>query len=77
MTEFKMLTIKEASKLIEGLTEYRVRAMCISGELPCIHAGRKYLINENVLYKYLNGEIAPVAVPSGDADKPRIKRVEL
>lgn len=47
----KILTIKQASQLIDGLTEYRIRQMCISGELPCFMAGKKYLISENVLYR--------------------------
>lgn len=53
MSEFKMLTIKEASRLVEGLTEYRIRAMCIDGTLPCIKAGKKYLICSTVLYDVL------------------------
>ena len=52
--KIKMLTIKEASKLIDGLTEYRIRQMCITGELPCFKAGKKYLINHNNLIKLLN-----------------------
>ena len=36
----RVLTIKEAEKLFEGLTEYRIRMMCTSGELPCIKAGK-------------------------------------
>lgn len=47
----KILTIKQASQLIDGLTEYRIRQMCISGELPCFRAGKKYLISEDVLYR--------------------------
>ena len=47
----KILTIKEASQLIDGITEYRIRQMCISGQLPCFKAGRKYLIYEENLYK--------------------------
>ena len=54
--EIKMLTIKEAAALVDGLTEYRVRQLCRSGELPCIKAGKKYLINKNVLFRYLGGE---------------------
>lgn len=41
----------EAEELIDGLTEYRVRQMCRSGQLPCFKAGRKYLINAGTLYK--------------------------
>ena len=54
--EITMLTIKEAAALVDGLTEYRVRQLCRSGELPCIKAGKKYLINKDVLFRYLGGE---------------------
>jgi excisionase family DNA binding protein len=50
----KLLTIKEAAKLIDGLTEYRIRQMCISGKLPCFKAGKKYLINERKLYEIID-----------------------
>lgn len=50
-TKNKLLTIKEAAELIDGITEYRVRQMCKSGQLPCFKAGRKYLINADTLYK--------------------------
>jgi hypothetical protein len=46
----KMLTIKEAAGLIPGLTEFRIRQLCLSGTLPCVKAGRKYLICNQVLY---------------------------
>ena len=52
----RVLTIKEAAQLIEGLTEYRIRQMCVSGQLPCFMAGRKYLIAEENLYKAVFGE---------------------
>lgn len=52
----RVLTIKEAAKLIDGLTEYRIRQMCISGQLPCFMAGKKYLIAEENLYKVVFGE---------------------
>lgn len=47
--KLKMLTIKEAALLIDGLTEYRIRQMCISGQLQSFKAGRKYLISEKHL----------------------------
>ena len=50
-----MLTIKEAAALVDGLTEYRVRELCKSGELPCVKAGKKYLINRGVLFRFLGG----------------------
>ena len=49
MEKKRILTIKEAAALIDGLTEYRVRQMCITGQLPCFKAGRKYLISEENL----------------------------
>jgi len=50
----EMLTIKEAALLIDGLTEYRIRQMCITGELPHFKAGKKYLISEKALYKAIS-----------------------
>lgn len=54
-TKVVMLTIKEAAALVDGLTEYRVRELCRSGKLPCIKAGKKYLINRDVLIRFLGG----------------------
>ena len=47
----KMLTLKQAAALVDGLTEFRIRKMCINGELQHIKAGNKYLINQSVLLK--------------------------
>ena len=52
-----MLTIKEASEYVIGLSEYQIRKLCKSGKLPCIMAGKKYLINKDTLYKFLSGEL--------------------
>ena len=51
-----MLTIKEAAELVDGLTPYRVRQMCIEKQIPCIKAGKKYLINKEHLFRYLRNE---------------------
>ena len=53
-TKITMLTIKQAASLVQGLTEYRVRELCKTGELPCFRAGKKYLINKDILYKFLS-----------------------
>ena len=50
-TKITMLTIKEAAALVNGMTEYRVRQMCINDQIPHIMAGRKYLINKE-RYEY-------------------------
>ena len=55
-TKITMLTIKEAAALVDGLTEYRVRELCRSGKLPCFKAGKKYLINRDVLIRFLGGD---------------------
>ncbi|MBR1383351.1 MAG: helix-turn-helix domain-containing protein [Ruminococcus sp.] len=52
-----MLTIKEAAALVDGLTEYRVRELCRSGALPSVKAGKKFLINKEILHKFLRGEL--------------------
>lgn len=50
-TKITMLTIKEAAALVEGLTEYRVRQMCINNQIPHIMAGKKYLINRDKFFE--------------------------
>jgi len=44
-----MLTIDEAAAEVNGLTKYRIRQMCVTGELACVMAGKKYLINKSIL----------------------------
>lgn len=51
-----MLTIKEAAAMVEGLTEYRVCQMCVNKQIPCIMAGKKYLINKDILLDFLRGK---------------------
>ena len=47
-----MLTINQAAALVDGITPYRVRQMCIHGEIPCMKAGKKYLINRDKFLAY-------------------------
>lgn len=47
----KLFTVKEAAKLIDGLTEYRIRQMCKNGQLDCFKAGNKLPISEESLYE--------------------------
>ena len=53
VSQIRMLTINEAALAVPGLSKWRIREMCISGELPHLKAGKKYLINEQVLIGYL------------------------
>jgi excisionase family DNA binding protein len=48
-TRVRLLTIRQAANVIDGLTEHRIRQLCRAGELPCVMAGKKYLINEQTL----------------------------
>lgn len=45
----KLMTVKEAAALIDGLSEYRLRKMCLSGQVNCIKAGRKSLVTEEAV----------------------------
>lgn len=49
----RMLTINEAAECVPGLSKWRIREMCLTGQLPHLKAGKKYLINEQVLIEYL------------------------
>ena len=50
----KMLTLKEASAMIEGISESTIRKFCISGALKHIKAGNKYLISEKNLLDFFD-----------------------
>jgi len=48
----RLLTLKEAAELIDGLKEYRVRRLCIDGELKHYKFGNKYMVSEHELLNY-------------------------
>jgi len=56
MTKKKVLTIKEAAQLIDGINEYRIRTMCKTGQLRAFKAGNKFLISESDLYTAVFGK---------------------
>lgn len=49
----KMLKLKEAAALVDGLTVYRIRQWCINGELQHKMAGNKYLINKKIFLEFI------------------------
>ena len=55
-TKRRMLTIGEAARLIDGITEYRIRQMCKTGQLRSFKAGNKFLIAENDLIEVVFGK---------------------
>lgn len=65
----RMLTIKEAARLIEGITEYRIRQDVLhllfypgkcSGQLRSFKAGNKFLIAESDLYETVFGKSSAI-----------------
>lgn len=56
MEKKKVFTINEASKLIEGVSAYRIRQMCKNGQLRHFKAGNKYLISESDLTEAVFGK---------------------
>lgn len=50
----KVMTVKAAA-LIEGLSEYRLRQMCLNGQVECIRAGRKILVTEAAVMRAVFG----------------------
>lgn len=73
-TGIQMLTINEAAQRVPGLTKYRIRELCIRGELPCVKAGRKYLICEQVLVRFLT---EPKPIPATQPESGKIRRIEI
>ena len=65
----RMRTIKEAAAELKALdehtavTEYHIRQLALSGVLPRVQAGKKYLINLDLLIEYLTN-------PDADKFKP-------
>lgn len=48
----RLLTLKQAAALVEGLTEYRVRQMCINGDIKHHKFGKKYMVSEYEIMKH-------------------------
>jgi excisionase family DNA binding protein len=48
-----MFTINEAAERFHGLSAYRIRQLIKSGELPCIRAGKKFLVCEQAIRDYI------------------------
>ena len=59
MNKKKVLTIKEAAQVIDGINEFRIRQMCKSGQLRTIKAGKKFLIAESDLCEAVFGKYDP------------------
>ena len=55
----KMLTIKECTELIEGISEHSIRMLIAQGKIKAFRTGEgvrgKYLINKESLLSYVSG----------------------
>jgi len=70
--EMRLMTIDSAAKQVPGLTKWRIRELCVTGRLPTVKAGRKYLINAATLYDFVNN---PAEFPEPvKSDSLRIER---
>ncbi|MCL2638168.1 MAG: DNA-binding protein [Oscillospiraceae bacterium] len=72
--EMRLMTIDEASKQIPGLSKWRIRELCLSGQLPSIMAGRKRLINATTLYDFVSNPAAFPAPEIGEQQRLRIEK---
>lgn len=60
----RMRTVKEAAAELKAIdsgtaiTEYHIRQLALSGVLPRVQAGRKLLINFDLLLEYLSNPTA-------------------
>lgn len=85
ITEFKipkMRTVPEAAKELKSIdpntaiTEYHIRQLALSGVLPRVQAGRKLLINFDLLLEYLANPTADkFQVHNAAADVNGIRKV--
>jgi len=77
-----MLTAKETAAYckehgLDKITEFRIRQLAISGEIVCVRAGVKYLINLEKFIEYLNSNTALTNKPEPVMDnKFGIKKVK-
>lgn len=85
ITEFRvprMRTVREAAQELKAIdehtavTEYHIRQLALSGVLPRIQAGRKLLINFDLLLEYLQNPTADkFQVHTATADVNGVRRV--
>lgn len=57
----RIRTLSETYRFIKemdaetAITPNALRRMAVSGQIPCVKAGKKYLIDIDVLFEYLKG----------------------
>lgn len=78
----RMRTISEAAQEIKALdphtaiTEHHVRQLAVSGRIPRVKAGKKYLINLDLLIEYMTDPTAEKFQPcAGTATQKSINGI--
>ena len=77
----RMRTVPEAAKELKemdehtAVTEYHIRQLALSGVLPRVQAGRKILINFDLLLEYLSDPTAEKFQVHTAADVGGIRRI--
>ena len=77
----RMRTVKEAAQELKALdshtavTEYHIRRLALQGVLPTVKAGKKKLINLDLLIEYLQNPTAEKFRPVATATVGGIRRV--
>ncbi len=51
--QMKLLTIRQAAKLVDGFTEYQIRRLIKENILPHIKSGNRVLIEEQTIYDFI------------------------
>lgn len=51
--QLKLLTIRQAAKLVDGLSENHIRKLIKENALPHIKTGNRVLIEEQEIYNYI------------------------
>ncbi len=56
--KIRLLTVREAAAMIDGLSEYRIRKMVKDGIIPIFMSGNKILMSKEALLSVVLGNTA-------------------
>lgn len=77
----RMRTVSEASQELKTLdphtamTPYHIRRLCLDGVLPTVKAGKKILLDLNMLIEYMQNPTADKFQPSPATTANGIRRI--
>ncbi len=57
--KLKLLSLTQATRLVQGITVQELRELCLSGKLPYIKAGKRYFVQEDVLLDFVKIPYCP------------------